>query len=474
MKKGVIIFCLTVYIFASVFVFPVYRVSANPLAVAVPAGIEIGAGVYVTGAIALAALAGAFGYTQYKDDIREHAAAVWASASDTVKKSLRASIEAAVAAGKKTISISKDVYDFIVSKVGFITSAIRNASPVKESFSPELVYSPYGSADFRYSLAIELSPARGYRLIHYYNGKPYNAYNYGGSVFRIEYDIGYDGDVYVKGFNSKVRILERLQPVSIVGVIAWYNSVMSPQHSLELVPINSVDTVFSSNIKSSGLLSWDETTDTPSIVLPSTFPAVSSSGKTLTWDPDARVWKDASGVAVPQSDVIVKSPELVLGNDGIAYKDVATGKLVGVKEGTIADAPPAEHARVKGGAGILDDILTGVRAIADVLTTGLIGDTSRINWDKLKMAGSAFTTAFPFSIPWDVGRAFDAVFSSFNDLKNTPEWEWKINFLGQQYPIRFKIDDYFLEWFSIIRSVMLIMFDVGLIYAVRKMLGGAS
>lgn len=467
MKKGIIIFCLTVYIFASVFVFPVHRASANPLAAAVPAGIEIGAGVYVTGAIALAALAGAFGYTQYSDDIRQHAAAVWASANDTVKRSLKASIEAAAAAGKNAITISRDVYDYILSKVGVITDAVRNTFTVPKS-TRNTIYSQWGRAELLGD-DIYLTPSKRYVLINYVDGEEFNAY-YDRTSFKVNFYEEYGSKYVTWGTSDKtVQVDSFLQLADIVSVITWYNNVMAPVGvSLALVPVSQVDSVSSNDIKSSGKLAWNETTDTPVIALPNSFPATSVTGKTLTWDPDAGVWKDASGAAVPQSDVVVGSPELVLNPDGIAYKDVATGDLVGVKEGTIVDSPPVED------TGVLEDILTGVQTIADVLTTGLVGDTSKINWDRLKMAGSAFTTAFPFSIPWDIGRAFDAVFGSFEDLRDMPEWHWTIRFAGHDYTIDFGIDDYFLSWFEIIRSVMLILFDVGLVYAVRKMLGGAS
>ena len=91
---------------------------------------------------------------------------------------------------------------------------------------------------------------------------------------------------------------------------------------------------------------------------------------------------------------VVKSPGIVLNPSGVSYKDVVTGELVSVKT--------AEG--VETGEGIISEILTGVRTIVGILTTGLVGDTSKIKWDKLKMAGSAFTTAFPFSLPWDVVR----------------------------------------------------------------------
>lgn len=118
---------------------------------------------------------------------------------------------------------------------------------------------------------------------------------------------------------------------------------------------------------------------------------------------------------------------------------------------------------------IVEAIAAGVAAVAEFFGQGLMGDTAKIKWDKLKLSASGFTYAFPFSLPWDVGRAFDAVFGNF-DASNPPEWQLKIH----KETFTIKIPDMLLGWFPFTRAALLIMFDIGLIYSVRKLLGGAS
>lgn len=146
--------------------------------------------------------------------------------------------------------------------------------------------------------------------------------------------------------------------------------------------------------------------------------------------------------------------------DGTPYTGdiTSTYDIPIVDTGTVVGAPSVP----------LENVLT-------VPTTGegpgsgdSVGDKN-INWGKLKMIGNIFTTKFPFSLPWDIGRALDAVFGQFNE-QNLPQWDFKI--FGETFTI--KIPDMIAGWFPITRTLILIVFDISLIYSVRKLLGGAS
>lgn len=109
----------------------------------------------------------------------------------------------------------------------------------------------------------------------------------------------------------------------------------------------------------------------------------------------------------------------------------------------------------------------------DLLTffkNSLIGNFSCFDWDKLKMAGGFFTNKFPFSVPWDVGRALDAVFGGLSPTDDVPSYNLKI----KDWSTELTIPEFFKPWFTVIRVMLLVMFDIGLIWAIRKMLGGAS
>lgn len=102
-----------------------------------------------------------------------------------------------------------------------------------------------------------------------------------------------------------------------------------------------------------------------------------------------------------------------------------------------------------------------------------IGD-KKIDWDKLKTTFSGFTTKFPFSLPWDVSNAFDAVFPDVTDVEK-PEWEFKIKKPDGTYHFqKLTIAPELEKYFGFLRSAILILFNIGLIYAIRQWFGGAS
>lgn len=116
----------------------------------------------------------------------------------------------------------------------------------------------------------------------------------------------------------------------------------------------------------------------------------------------------------------------------------------------------------------LEALKTGVLTISTAITT-FFDPTIPINWEPIKAIGFSFTRAFPFSLPWDIYRSFSSLVSS--------EWDGKIpvNVNSGIVSMNFEIS---FDWFdSIIGSVRLIellLFDVGLILATRKLLGGAA
>lgn len=109
-------------------------------------------------------------------------------------------------------------------------------------------------------------------------------------------------------------------------------------------------------------------------------------------------------------------------------------------------------------------------SVLEFLKNWIIGNFACFDWDKLKMAGGFFTNKFPFSLPWDIGRGLDAVFGGLTESDKLPEFPIKI----ADWEGTIKIPSFFHSWFPILRIMILVMFDISLIYAVRKLLGGAS
>jgi len=161
-------------------------------------------------------------------------------------------------------------------------------------------------------------------------------------------------------------------------------------------------------------------------------PAVDETGATVV-NPD---------ISIPKVDVNVKDVPWTTTND-TAITDAMTGETV------ITD--------------------TGVGTGETTIPVESSPDITKIKWDKLRLSGQLFTTAFPFSLPFDIAKALDAVFGGLTST-NIPDLN--IVMFDTNFVIRFP--QVLKNYLVFIRSMMLIIFDVSLVYAIRKWFGGAS
>lgn len=100
------------------------------------------------------------------------------------------------------------------------------------------------------------------------------------------------------------------------------------------------------------------------------------------------------------------------------------------------------------------------------VTTNPPTDDSIINFEPFKKLAHIFTTKFPFSLPWDFKRGIESLEGG--------EWDRKIVIpaIGDYWP-EMTIDlTMFDNIAAITRIIMLIVFDFGLIFATRKLMGG--
>lgn len=126
----------------------------------------------------------------------------------------------------------------------------------------------------------------------------------------------------------------------------------------------------------------------------------------------------------------------------------------------------------------LSDFGATVKTVADVIPasqtvpTDPPADTSKINWEPLKVTGTLFTTKFPFSLPWDILRTFQALLI---DDPKMPKWDikWHDQILNRDFGFTIDLSNYD-RIFKIARNFILVALNVGLIMATRKLVGGAS
>lgn len=100
------------------------------------------------------------------------------------------------------------------------------------------------------------------------------------------------------------------------------------------------------------------------------------------------------------------------------------------------------------------------------------GDPKEINWAKLKAIPGIFTKKFPFSLPWDAKRFVDSVLGSIPQAKDISVKLDEIG--GMHIGMDITLPDFFDPFFDFSRIITLIIFDIGLIYGLYRLLGGAS
>lgn len=132
------------------------------------------------------------------------------------------------------------------------------------------------------------------------------------------------------------------------------------------------------------------------------------------------------------------------------------GVMDGVKEMVGDSAVPGED------AGTIGEIAEGLKDFFDL--------SKPINWEPMRKIPAGLTTAFPFSLPWDVSRAVEAL----TVTGQRPDFEIEFQINGKKYKQQLPFADYIDPLVPFIRSGIVFLFTFGLIFATRKLFGGAK
>jgi hypothetical protein len=421
-------------------IFQVEKASANPLVVAVPAGIEIGAGVYAGGALILAGLAAAYGADTYSDQIKTHATNVWNSANDTTKAMFIESYKTAIAANKKTMVLSQEFYDLIHQSVAGSVSTINDGIQFGAIYNVvtnglTTVYTIPTSRRTSWSIKF-------YRTTHT------NLVNTL-STFTLTQDPAYPTYYTIKELNDDVRIYNGNIGSGLEAVFAfWSGTVSAKWKEMQFFDLSYNGPVIDTGVldqKIDDAFGWTDT-GAKTIRIPTVgefnpTTVIGGVSTPVTWDDVAQTWKNPSGTAVPTVDVNVGTPTLALEGGNVIATD-STGTKVNVIDESVPEPDlPIES------------------------------PNDKIRWNKLAPLISTMKTVFPFSIPWD----FYDYFSRFNVTPETPIYNIKadktIILGGKSIPINFdwQIDFSIFDVVArIIRWGMVICFDIYMITALRK------
>jgi len=116
--------------------------------------------------------------------------------------------------------------------------------------------------------------------------------------------------------------------------------------------------------------------------------------------------------------------------------------------------------------GTISAIYQGILAIPTSIAR-FFDLTIPLNFTPLQIAGTTFTTRFPFSIPWDIARAFDV---TSNAGMQAPYFNVNIN-TGLLGRIQFRIDfTAFQHLIAIQRDFLMILFVIGLAVLTPKII----
>lgn len=100
----------------------------------------------------------------------------------------------------------------------------------------------------------------------------------------------------------------------------------------------------------------------------------------------------------------------------------------------------------------------------------LFDPTLPVDWEPLRRVGVELTERFPFSLPWDVWRAIDAVQAE----GKLPDLKGQFYDPVQHVPIPWEIawPDWMDRFRTVVRWGLFFVFNVGLIYAVARLFRG--
>lgn len=513
-KRVLISFLIIAYL--TTFITPQKKADAF-LQFAIPAGIEVGVGMYVLGAFAVGGGAVLFGQTDAADEIFDHAGNVWTGTQDTVKSAWNASVKGVMSAwdsGVDTVkSWSMPVTPEIVNTFNAGRSQIYTDTTVTKNIK--------NIARDTTTIAYPTTTVQGVMdLCACINSMSGITYKNIGLVIIDQY--------------KKVRKFDHLYFELSTGLPIFFNSTTAnydkktdraylsfststafmTAHTSRNATVNSAFSKTGSDLFQylSTTLLMESLAYAPKASQSFAYYDASNSYNSFSIYDFAitgqsygnLLGRDFFGdLALPKqgSDYVVRVPPI---DSFIPYPKATDGTLDKTKGPLVWD-PTAENYKTKTGTTVYRpdqiawdfpkprakvDTATGTKTVVYdnpiSNTTENISDTTistpgttspsidwnstpsdSLNFGPLKIAGYLFTTKFPFSIPWDIQRQL-TVF----DVDPKPailRVDKTIPLFNTTMRMKFDIDFTIMEPVAVgVRWFMIIAFDLGMILAIRK------
>lgn len=162
-------------------------------------------------------------------------------------------------------------------------------------------------------------------------------------------------------------------------------------------------------------------------------------------------WQTSTGVEVPEDNITVKDPNIIYNPDG-----------------STSIQPPSSP----GNPSPKPEPITPPTTKPP--ETGEPGGscTERLKKPDFKPLTNAITTSFPFSIPWDLMRMFNAIFKNIGNEK--PSYKYTFQFQGKEQVWVIELPKMFDSWLPFVKGLFLITFDIGLIYMIYRFTRGSD
>lgn len=491
-RKSLIIFCAVFFAVFSTLTYPAYEAKAGPLVGgAVPAGITLGAGAYTLGALGLAAVAGIAGYSEYEKEVNAHAARAWANGTDLAKGSLNMSIEAAKGAGTGVVGLYTDFINYVdknLASLGQDTWAVKHQDTIINGNIEFKFRSEYSNGGWAFYFQ---SPDTS-KMAFIINGKKSVSYDFSVdrySATNTNWEVGYTNPTgVIAGLTAAIesrsslgKVQDEMRQITTFEQAVAYIKTWGV--SLHVAGEAEYDDYI--GVKRNYEEAWTTMRDA-GLVLPvdHSVPLSSIDATPLNYNADTDTYTGIDGgVYTGVPDWAFPQPKLRVGQ-----KDIPTGVYVDtpVLTGNPAyDKPILENPAIPK---TTTNVQTGVTiANPDVPITGnpvipvdpaLPGipdfakpGSKQITFAPLITSGTAMTNKFPFSIPFDFVKQFQI----FNVEPETPVFKVDIpQFLkigDMSVPFRMNLD---LSMFDLIAEIIrwgsIIAFDIGLIFAIRRLM----
>lgn len=477
MKKALIIFMALILVIFTVNVKPK---PAHAIAPAIPLAATGATGAYALGALAIAGLAGAgvaVGVDK-SEEIQAAATRAWERSSDKVKSDFETAVKQANMVGAASLTLGESFYNYF-EDIFAPEVAINYSLPSFDiPFNGNLGSLPFMK---KYEKVLGSPVEEAFR--DYFTSSSFYYFSRENAVFqvnpiRFKHDPStvYNYVTYKKGSSSYfVSSTGKITYVSSYGIKAgdslldlskYEGSIMSIAGN-PTVP-KGVDTYADQVGK--GVEKVLERSKKQGLKVPNgAILGGLAVGGGILYNPLTEQWENDQTGEVYQGDLNLvdwkPAPLTVETNpDGTVVTDTSDYPVVSTPPYSI---PTVGNPAIPAVDVPATNIVTG-NPVPSTPTVPPAPSPGKINFPKLKISLAGITKAFPFSIPWDIGRAFDAVFGSIGSEK--PVWELPI---GKEV-FTIKMPDMIYNWLPFLHGFLLITFDLGLVYAIRKWFGGAS